>query len=278
MGTVLNRHKMIFQTDPAKDEVAEPTAFEKEMLELMKKMDERITKIEEKSRQQRFLSICPFVTDTPIERSVTLDVAEDFIRSKISSIGLTPQLSISGVEAFAATCSLYDRYGKVVSQGHGKGNLKSATTGALFEAAEHFLSEFQQIPRQVVRVKPVLDVLKSIADPERLPFRLLAEDTSKQITTLLYKQVNGSKEFSRPLALCCPGFVDEVYKNNDLVKKDNFDYGRLQLYATNSGVAAGYSKTEAIIHGLLESCERDAISQFLLEVFIMGKSSRLVFS
>ena len=50
MGTVLNRHKMIFQTDPAKDEVAEPTAFEKEMLELMKKMDERITKIEEKSR------------------------------------------------------------------------------------------------------------------------------------------------------------------------------------------------------------------------------------
>jgi ribosomal protein S12 methylthiotransferase accessory factor len=105
---------------------------------------------------------------------------------------------------------------------------------------------------------------------------VLNADTEARLPCLTHEPVHGEVEACNyPIALFLPSYVDGVVDGTIRNPRDTFNYDRLALYSTNSGTAIGMSRTEAIIHGLLESIERDTISRFLVRAFLLQDASSL---
>jgi hypothetical protein len=210
----------------------------------------------------------------PFERSFSLRDARRGIEHWLTTRGLTWEISVAGVRVHAAKCVLHNREGVEASIGLGKGSEDESIVGALFEAAEHLCSDFDVLSEPTLRYLSS-DELK--IDDARLSIVLrsmLNAAAKARLPYQVHQSILGDEAVcDYPVALFHPSYVDGVLDGSILNPRDNFDYDRLGLYSSNSGIAIGMNRTESIIHGVLESIERDTIARFLVRAFLLRDAS-----
>ncbi|WP_192348811.1 YcaO-like family protein [Algoriphagus sp. Y33] len=217
-----------------------------------------------------------FNINIPIERSYSLQEAEKELSNELDKRGYQYEFQYAGSFVNACKCVIKDRNsGNLLASGNGKGELEFSRIGSLFEATEHLFSDYNEISPDKVIYLGISDFCRGNALCNTLPLVILKKNRNDKMPFLKYKAVNGQENCFYPLALSCPTYIDLLLKDENLLKKDLFNYERLEHYSSNSGTAIGMSSAEAIIHGLLENIERNSLSKFLTKTFLLNKKKHL---
>lgn len=216
------------------------------------------------------------MTGIPIERSYSLQDAEEALTKELDRLGLSYEIDIAGKFIHAARCTIRDkRSGRFLASGNGKGEMFASRVGSLFEATEHMLSKYHHIDPAKIFYMNSLDYCRDNSMCDQLPLILLTNCNSADIPFLKHHAVGGRQTCFYPLALLCPEYIDIQMDNSDLRRTDFFDYRRIEQYSTNSGTAIGMNVEEALVHGLLEGIERTSLSTFLADAFLKNKENCL---
>lgn len=201
-----------------------------------------------------------------LERSFQLFEARDEILRVIQVLNLRHELSFAGQRVCAVKCQIFSSSGSLVATGLGKGGKEAAVVGALFEAMEHYFTNRTYLISEHLSG---LDVLaKSGGVLSKQIEAIVEENSAAQFPCVQHRCLQNSIPVAYPLGLFVPGYVDSICVDPSINPVDTFDYGRLSEYSSNSGVAIGMSKCEAVVHGVLEAAERDAVSRFMIQAFI----------
>jgi len=207
-----------------------------------------------------------------VERAVSLEEAEEKALQAIQGLGFRPVLenhsdSTNGPTAWS--CSLTDANGKEKPHGlgFGKGNSEEARVGALFEALEHLLDG----PDYLDTKKVVLRSIDSFTSGElaaEASVGILANATEVKLAAHPYAALTPGDPIDVPLYMSSPWYVEDPSRALRASLSDNFDYREVARYSTNSGWAIGITEHEAMVHGLNEVIERDALSMLLARSFL----------
>ena len=211
----------------------------------------------------------------PIERSVSIVEARRKLESTLRNYRIDWKIEITGQHIYTAKCILYDDSGGFLEYGYGKGGIEAAATGALFEAVEHWFSQFQNSCKGNVRHCQSSEFIEKTRFSNHLPISILRDSPNGIIAFREYKQVGQCERIIYPVALSSPKYIDDLYTDKSKYPPDSFDYSKIDRYCSNSGVAIGNNELEATIHGLLEAVERDSLSAFLVDAFLTKKRSAL---
>lgn len=213
----------------------------------------------------------------PLERDFDLKAAQSEITRVIASLGFKSKLVGAGQRIFAMKCDLYDASGKLVASGLGKGVEQAAIVGAMFEATEHYLTNFRFLKNSGVHYLPS-SYFSSKRDGilSALTSQVISQSHSGSLPCILHTSLFGEeKENYCPVGIFMPSYVDAICADRSVNTKDTYAYTRLGEYCSNTGVAIGMNKTESIIHGLLEALERDSLSRFIFDAFLGDKDIKL---
>ncbi|MGO1072078.1 YcaO-like family protein [Lysobacter sp. CA199] len=202
----------------------------------------------------------------PYERERSLDDANRVIRECIRRRGWTVETQDMGGHLITVKCTLRDADGELLSRGFGKGEAATSLTGALYEAVEHHYCKSAHAATPV-EYPPA----ESIAEDPRnagLPFvSAFAQNAGRRIACRRYSSYSGGPELTVPLFLTFPEYPVGVSARD---ARDDFDYGSITRFSSNSGTAIGASFEEAALHGIAEIVERDAWSLFLIAHYLDG--------
>lgn len=99
------------------------------------------------------------------------------------------------------------------------------------------------------------------AFPDLVP--VIAEQTQRTLATIEFRQLSGSRALNVPLALVNPAYLQDVENGNAPKEiKDDFDYSVMRKYSSNIGIAAGATREEALLQGMLSIQEQIAAGRF----------------
>lgn len=199
----------------------------------------------------------------PPERERLLSKAHHQILYELNRLNLQADIAEYGDRiAFIhvqLTSVLAERY----SSGSGKGYKQAALVGALYEALEHYLIEHHYRDAHIhYQSNSYFKQLDFLFDDSLLD--IITQQSPCTLACRHYSNPLDGKSFSYPLILTQPNYADSP------LPEDHFDYRALRRYSSNSGTAIGATHNEAILHGLNECIERDAVSLFLLAHFYYG--------
>ncbi|MFK5582267.1 YcaO-like family protein [Serinicoccus sp. LYQ131] len=209
----------------------------------------------------------PFLWGGRGERELSGEQAWARIHGDLDDLGWTSSARWAERDGpSTAQCILRDGGGTEVELGvgAGKGRLDVALVGSHFEALEHAVTG----PSWAEGL-PVTTTLRG--DPELTgawageEWVGLLPDTAR-LTTLRATALGPGEDFPAPVFRSAPWLLDDT-PEVDLLRRrtgDDTDYRAVAAYASNSGSAIGATADEAILHGLNEAVERDALSLFLL--------------
>ncbi|ANS78495.1 hypothetical protein SGUI_1099 [Serinicoccus hydrothermalis] len=207
----------------------------------------------------------PFVWGGRAERELSGDQAWQRIHDDLGHLGWSSSARWADhAGPTAAQCILREGAREIeLGVGAGKGRLDVAVVGAHFEALEHAVTGPSWAPHL-----PVTAVDR--ADP-RLVEAWQGEEwwdrlDGSSLACVRATALGAGEDFPAPLFRSAPWMLDESPEVGALRRRtgDDTDYGAAAAYSTNSGSAIGATAQEAILHGLNESVERDALSLFLL--------------
>lgn len=189
------------------------------------------------------------------------------VESVLDERGLRVEFVSAGSAGFPVhRCSVYGPGGRLVAESLGKGAGAQSRVSALFEAWQHLRHQEGQAACDV-RVLPVSYVVgqAGLAGEEML--RRLAGDfpAARLACVWLEPLRGGSGGLWFPLFARAPWCRDSPVPGDDLR-----GYAPYLRYAYDNGTASGSSVNEAVLHGLLEVVERDALSHALLEWYACG--------
>jgi ribosomal protein S12 methylthiotransferase accessory factor len=177
-----------------------------------------------------------------------------------NELGLILELTIAGDALQTSNCRVIAPNG-ASNSGRGKGIGAQSLASAIFEAIEHHYYSTED-----VELLPIIPLDLHGRDNALVGcspnFESLAESGEVPLSRLSFKPIGqqiGDLQF--PAFLMDPFFEPK----NSTEKKVLQDF-KLLRYSTNSGTASGSTETEALLHGLLETIERDAIGVELLKV------------
>ncbi|MFW9268085.1 YcaO-like family protein [Pseudomonas sp. NR3] len=198
------------------------------------------------------------------ERELTLTQSARQIEAELRALGLESSLRTLGSWIVSVQAEVGDSRRKAM--GCGKGHAEQARVGALYEALEHYLSD----PALVMDldVLPLRDLIAALSGKEDL-LETLREQPDCRIACRTYRAINDGTSFHYPIALSMPRYA------NDPLPTDTTDYRSLRRYSSSSGTAIGATHDEAVLHGLNECLERDAVSIFLLDHFYYRNATAL---
>lgn len=203
----------------------------------------------------------------PLERERSLAEAERVIRIFLARQGWEAIIESADTGLQGAVCMLHDADGEAIGSGFGKGEREAARVGALYEAVEHVYAN-TSAPQERAELRAASSLF---ADPRyaALPFFAeLGRQATRQLSCLRYRPFFGDGgDFAVPAFLCRPNALA------DLLPGDDFDYGSVIRYGSNSGTAIGASLEEAAVHAIGELVERDSWSLFLVAHYL-GEPSR----
>ena len=217
----------------------------------------------------------PARPEVPFERSVSLATARATLERSLAACGLAWRLQARGRHVTTAKCTLYDGSGTPVEAGFGKGEPDAAQAGALFEAAEHWFGRFGRGGHAGVVHRNSRRYARSTRVLNGLLTHLIEQSAPADMALRSYRRLGGRQTVLYPVGLSDPKYVDARYEGIAADDADRFDYSRIEAYCSNSGVAIGSSEVDATIHGLLETVERDALSEFLVGAFLLRQRHRL---
>lgn len=205
------------------------------------------------------------------EREVEWRFALALIESVFAERGLRASFVSAGSAAFPVhRCCVYGPGGDLVAESLGKGAGGQSRVSALFEAWQHLRHQEGQAGLAAggrVRVVPVGEV---VAQPglagEAMLARLAADFPSARLACVWLEPLRGGVDgVWFPVFARAPACRDYPVPGDDLT-----GYAPYLRYSYDSGTATGSSVAEAVLHGLLEVVERDALSHALLQWYVAG--------
>lgn len=200
------------------------------------------------------------------ERSVGAAEAISLMRATIERAGLTCEVRAGGVEGFPVyRCRLSDASGRPVAYSLGKGAGEQSMASALYELWQHYQHEIGQrglVARpDRVRVLPIAEVMAQPAlRHESMLHRFAGEYPDARVACLKLLPVTGSGD-----CLWYPAFTRCPSLRWYPVPGDDMSYDTYVRYAYDNGTACAVTGPDAVLHGLLEVIERDAVSHALLD-------------
>ncbi|MFW9080766.1 YcaO-like family protein [Pseudomonas sp. P2757] len=192
------------------------------------------------------------------ERELTADQAQQRIDAELFRLGIASTTRTLGRNVVCVQAILRDSHGRQ-ARGAGKGYAEHARLGALYETLEHYWSDDLRPADAHYQTGRYFSDTPLFADDSVL--RLVAGQQNRGIACRTYTCPAQTVEFSYPLALTSPAYIQQRFT------RDTTNYRALQRYASNSGTAIGASYYEAVLHAANECIERDALSLFLLNHF-----------
>lgn len=190
------------------------------------------------------------------------------VQARIQELGQPPCSTIH--------VDLVDSTGEIVASGIGKGESEQCRASAFFEALEHFWVERGlQVPflrPESIRVARIEDLL---AQPplrqEHVLARFAREFPGARVRVAKFAEWGSGAALWYPIFLKNPYF--SLMRDDPPDDHARFEaYGR---YSSNNGTASGATEEDALLHALLETIERDALSLALLEWFASASPSPL---
>ncbi|WP_312936596.1 YcaO-like family protein [Pseudomonas sp.] len=193
------------------------------------------------------------------ERELDVRQARHRLDHLLQVLALEAALERHGEHDLVATCQLYDAHYQEVSCGAGKG--LHCMVGALAESIEHYFME---------RSAPVVvssdQVLASLAAHDDGLLKSLPKD--RQLPCFEFKGLHSDEQIFVPAVMVAPS-VEQVRAI------ENTDVGYLAKYASNSGMALGCTRREALLHAMNEAIERHALSMYYLGLCGLAPLPRL---
>jgi ribosomal protein S12 methylthiotransferase accessory factor len=188
-----------------------------------------------------------------------ISAAVDFAKQS----GLALDIRYLGASARTCYCEIVDSDGRK-AKGLGKGVGDQSTASAIFEALEHYFS----YAHSAVVDTPIheLDLSGSDADlrDSSPDFQTICGHGVVPLARLRFSQVDVPGK-----VLWFPAFLaDPDYRSLNAEEFAAIRRFFLMRYSTNSGIASGVCQSDAVLHGLLEVIERDAIGMELLRTVI----------
>jgi ribosomal protein S12 methylthiotransferase accessory factor len=159
-------------------------------------------------------------------------------------------------------------------RGAGKGHdLAMIDISASYEALEYYLACYYLHSHPTIYARPAEIANEYPLTLHRCNAEVFMTEADRycEIPWIIYKDIKSSKQHVVPLAA-----VDLSYQALLSPAEDNFDYEYCDLYAASNGLASGATYEESVIHGILEILERDAASYFLIDAYILNKSSWII--
>jgi ribosomal protein S12 methylthiotransferase accessory factor len=218
------------------------------------------------------------MTRAAAEREASLAVALDAAEEAVARLDSTLAVDYLERGTYCVTQAvLRDRDGRVKATGAGKGTGEQAKASAAFETLEHhFFMTANQTHASDLEVRSIETLVSQPSAEQDLMFAYLeAVYPDSAVGCGLYAAV-GDAEATILVPLF---FVDPTYCSEPL-PGDRFIYEQFRRYASSNGHATGATLNEALLHGLLEVIERDALSRFFLGRYQHGRryTNRLVTS
>ncbi|MGW6201183.1 YcaO-like family protein [Kribbella sp. NPDC055110] len=174
----------------------------------------------------------------------------------------TPQFITS--DQFGVTfLDVHDPDGNQVCTGAGKGVGMQCEASALFEALEHFqLATATRYETDSLQLMPASDMVRQKALAQEHHLHRLAQDCSDSLLACVrFEEIRGDAEMWYPAVFANPAFSERPSAGDAQDK-----YWAYVKYASTTGSASGMALEDALLHGLLECFERDAISLALLSL------------
>ncbi|TDO60866.1 ribosomal protein S12 methylthiotransferase accessory factor [Kribbella sp. VKM Ac-2571] len=198
------------------------------------------------------------------ERSADLEAAVRHGYAEAARLGLrfTPQFIAS--DQFGVTfLDVHDPDGNQVCTGAGKGVGMQCEASALFEALEHFqLATATRYETDSLQLFPAPDMVQQDALALEHHLHRLARDCAdSQLACVRFGEIHGDAEMWYPAV-----FANPVFSERPAAGDTQDKYWAYVKYASTTGSASGMELDDALLHGLLECIERDAISLALLSL------------
>ncbi|MDC0535736.1 YcaO-like family protein [Francisellaceae bacterium] len=199
----------------------------------------------------------------PFERNQTLTKAYELAIEEVKQAGLTAKVKTHDKDKLIfSVCELYAN-DKKVCQGLGKGMSASpATVGAIFESLEHYYCQtFSEIEPEYHEYKQINQLPEAIKQDYVIDF-ISKEDPQSIYPCTQYKNIQTNETLDYPVELTFPESLSTNDYRNTLLK-----------YSSGNGRSIGTNYNEALLHGLNEIIERQAISYFLIHHFILNPNT-----
>ena len=206
------------------------------------------------------------------ERQNSPETALSIAEASCEKLSLNLEFRIYGKELKTYHCKLTDTRNNTIFYGCGKGLGLQSKVSACFEALEHH-AVYSFCQQQALRAEnyyslqdpSIVNALKSLRLLDSTMYQL-----PDKIPFIELNEVSTGAPLYYPLFL-----VDPRYGKNP-APIDHFDYGRYHWNACDSGIASGTSFSEASLHALNETIERDAYSLFLIQAFVLNNKVRVI--
>ena len=186
----------------------------------------------------------------PIERDFSTNIALENVLDVIQELQLRPRIDFLNEQAQVTNLKLLDLDGNIVSEGSGKG--EHHKIGALAESIEHYFLDKEQ-NSDLLKLRNLIANINLFNDGLIQHLSLFNLDEELLCERLESVHPIGKSRQESELEQTCidiPLILRDVC--GTLSKKNNDAENFLSKYSTNSGVAFGCSRNEAILHAALE--------------------------
>ncbi|KAB0495143.1 YcaO-like family protein [Pseudomonas vancouverensis] len=187
------------------------------------------------------------------------------IQKIVHSLNLSAVTHHADTGKLVATAQLFDANNNLIESGAGKG--PDSLIGALAESIEHF-STFQLNENDLSTQHCDFITTQKAAEHDGF-LRSLPYENKPTIECLKLTTFDGMEELFIPAILLCPRMANESL--NKATEGTRF----LSRYSSNSGIAFGCTKAEALLHGTHEIIERHLLSRFFMAVCEIGPAIQL---
>lgn len=199
------------------------------------------------------------------EREHDLSLALYTIRREIQSFHMEVDLHVYGRD-WAASSVCLSKNGTTSERGCGKGFDKQAIASGLFEAFEHWVSNYEQFkyPTRFTNLKEIKSSMSERSYDIHLP------EICSNGLSILEQYYGNWLEFSNTTNdkfIYSPLFVHDGHASSKFLQEKDPAFEKLNINSfpflrQNNGIAIGMSKNEAVLHGLNEQIERFSKSSF----------------
>lgn len=197
------------------------------------------------------------------ERELPPNEALFHIMSTIHTLGFRAATHYATPSKLVATAELFDNSNNLVGTGAGKG--LDSLIGALAESIEHFCT-FQPYTDASTLLRS--DNISTQATVAKDGFFINLPYNDELIDCYRLTSFGNNDELFAPCALLCPGTAQNR-------ADDSLALQFLSRYSSNSGIAFGCTKNEALLHGAQEVIERHILSLFFMGVCRLGPTINL---
>lgn len=197
--------------------------------------------------------------------------SENLWKKRIQSFGLESVLRWYGEGKYKTAICYLIQNGAHVAKGIGKGLTKDQVEmSACYEALENYLSCYHLFQREI-KLENLNNIRKEYQTTAfRFQSTFFDKKNNQILPWIIATEFQKNQPYAIPLAAVDPSYYTH------LLPEDNINYYQDSFYASTNGLACAATYQEALIHAISEIIERDAISYFLLDTFLLNEPIQII--